>query len=145
MSATTDNAIDGLYRISAIDGTAPVLALDQLTDDEARREGALASMRALAQLRKSAEEYSASSSPASNRDAAEGFFALSINDAKVFAEAIGTLSPFQEGAILALAEYLHKYFTTGEADLGRWVPCAAMTDKQCREEVERLVSSMEGE
>jgi hypothetical protein len=116
-----------------------------LSDDEARRAGAQASMRALAQLKNSAEGYSASPSPASNRDAAEEFYEHRINDAKAFSEAIGPLSPFQEGAVLALAEYLHEYFTTGEADLDRRNPCAAMTANQYRDEVERLASAMEDE
>ncbi len=115
------------------------------TDNQARREGARAGMRAIAQLIKSAGEYYDIPEPATKNEAAEAFHVRRLNDAKALANAIGPFTPFQEGAVLAMAELLHEMTTTGEPLLDKWLPCAAMTDTQYRSEMARLVAGMDGE
>lgn len=112
----------------------------QLTDDLLRIEGAKACMWALADLVKSAEAFNRGTD-----ESAEGYYGARFSAAKAVAAALGPLRPYQEGAIIALAEYIHLCQTTGEPDLDTWTPCVAMTADQYRDEVADLAASMEGE
>lgn len=61
------------------------------------------------------------------------------DDAKALVSSLGPMSREVEGAILAMAEYIHFGITTGEPSLGEeeWLPISAMTqgdvDQQIRE------------
>ena len=113
------------------------------TIEAARIEGAKACMRALAEMVKSAEAFNDEADKPTSTEAAAHYFGSRLQGAKSIADAIGPLSPYQEGAIIALAEYIHSYFTTGEPNLEVWTPCVAMTADQYRGQIEELARDME--
>lgn len=109
-----------------------------------RIEGAKACMRALANLVKSAEAFNDEDEGGMTyTEKGEHYYGSRQSAAKVLANAIGPLNPYQEGVIIAMAEFIHSSVTTGEPDLERWTPCAAMTAGQYRSVVEDMVRDME--
>jgi len=98
------------------------------TNDECRR-GALECMSLLRDL-----AASASSLPP-NADDASIFYRIQSQDAAKLASAFG-LTPRQEGAFRALAEYIHVTMTTGEPNLDAWLPLVAETDDQVKERID---------
>ena len=115
------------------------------TIEAARIEGAKACMRALTEMIESAEAFNVNSEKLTNAEAAAHYYDTRLHNAKAIADAIGSLSPYQEGAIIALAEYIHSYFTTGEPNLEVWTPCVAMTADQYRDEIAATASFLEEE
>ena len=109
---------------------------DQSTNEEKRRQGALACLAAMRQLEADAAEMPEEPRP---------WLMKRYGDAKRLAQTIGPLSPEVEGAIMALAEYMHYWQTTGGANLepGTWMPVASMTDDQVNEWVDRVESSVD--
>lgn len=81
-----------------------------------RMAGAKECITALAKL-----EYSAENLPQEADDAAI-YAALQSGDAETLVAQFGPLTPRQQGAFMALAEYIHCSITTGVPDLGRWLP-----------------------
>jgi hypothetical protein len=114
------------------------------TAEQSRIEGAKVCMLALAKMIESAEAFNVSSEKLTNNaESAARYYDARLHDAKAVADAIGSLSPYQEGAIIALAEYIHSYFTTGEPNLEVWAPCVAMTADQYRDEVAATAAALE--
>jgi len=113
------------------------------TTDQARIAGAKACMLALANLVTAAKGFNEAGEKETIQETAEHYYGERYSDAKAFADAIGQLSPYQEGAILALAEYIHSSITTGEPVIGTWQPCAALTEGEYRAKVEKLAADME--
>lgn len=62
-----------------------------------------------------------------------------LTDSERLARSVGPLTPEAEGAILALAEYIHYANTTGLPNLapGAWKPVAAMSESEMNEWVSR--------
>lgn len=83
--------------------------------------GAKECVTALAKLERSAETL-----PQEANDAAV-YAALQSGDAATLVAQFGPLTPRQQGAFMALAEYIHCCITTGTPDLERWLPFAAET------------------
>lgn len=110
-----------------------------LTAEESRRSGALSCLASLPQLLAAAEDMP--------HDAA-GFYSKQYADAKAFAASLGPMTPFAEGVITALAEYIHQWETTGGPNLERWVPEAAKTKAERKRDIatierEEAASDME--
>lgn len=110
-----------------------------LTAEESRRSGALSCLASLPQLLAAAEDMP--------HDAA-GFYSKQHADAKAFAASLGPVTPFAEGVITALAEYIHQWETTGGPNLERWVPEAAKTKAERKRDIaaiecEEAASDME--
>lgn len=96
--------------------------------EDYRREGAKACMAALRRMVENANDCG---------DAVEDYFTKRHEDAQVLAVALGPMSPFIEGAVIALAEVIHCTETTGEPNLSIWKPWAAMSESERTEEVAR--------
>lgn len=62
-----------------------------------------------------------------------------LTDSERLARSVGPLTPEAEGAILALAEYIHYANTTGLPNVasGAWKPVAAMSESEMNEWVSR--------
>lgn len=73
----------------------------------------------LAKLERSAENM-----PESANDAAV-YAAIQSGDAETLVAQFLPLTPRQQGAFAALAEYIHCTVTTGTPDLDKWLPFAA--------------------
>ena len=86
-----------------------------------RMAGAKECLAALAKLEESAEKL-----PPEANDAAV-YADIQSLDAEGLVAKFGPLTPRQEGAIMALAEYIHFNITTGRPDLDQWLPFAAET------------------
>ena len=86
-----------------------------------RQSGALACLEAMRQLEADAKEM-----PEDPR----AWLLKRLTDSERVAQSFGPLSPEAEGAILALAEYVHYANTTGLPRLapGAWKPVAAMNE-----------------
>ncbi|MBW7902934.1 MAG: hypothetical protein H3C26_15740 [Rhodocyclaceae bacterium] len=112
------------------------------TDEAARIAGAKACMRALDEMIKSAEAFHDGVEKSTEVEEAAHYYGSRLRDAKAFADAIGPLSPYQEGVIIALAEYIHSSTTTGEPSLELWTPCVALTADQYRKKVKYLAARM---
>lgn len=97
-----------------------------------RIEGALACIAALATL-----EHSAENLPEECNDA-RVFMNIQLNDAEKIVSTLGPMTPRQEGAFRAMAEYIHKTITTGTPDLSRWTPFVANTDTERQEWVDSI-------
>jgi len=69
--------------------------------ENARIEGAKACMRALADLVKSADTFSDDAEKLTSAETAAHYYGARFNAAKAIADAIGPLSPYQEGAIIS--------------------------------------------
>lgn len=89
-----------------------------------RIDGALACIAALANLERSAENL-----PDESNDA-RVFMDIQLNDAEKITSLMGAMTPRQEGAFRAMAEYIHTTITTGTTDLSRWTPFVATTDAE---------------
>lgn len=107
---------------------------NELTAEESRRSGALTCLAALRQLLAAAEDMP--------NDAA-GFFSKQHDDAKAFAASLGPMPAFAEGAIIALAEYIHHWETTGGPDLEHWAPEAAKTKAEREQDIAAMARDME--
>lgn len=117
-----------------------------LSYDEARREGAKACMLALAEMIQSAKAFNDGDEKQTNAEAAAHYYDARLRDAKTVADDIGgPRNPYQEGAIIALAEYIHSCLTTGEPNLEVWTPCVALTADQYRDEIAAMAVAMEEE
>jgi hypothetical protein len=94
----------------------------------ARINGALAALAALRQLEQAADDIDY------DDDSMRAFHLKRLTDAKAFAATFGPLTPEQEGALVAVAEYLHTLMTTGQPDIqpGRWVPHSTLTDDEAQ-------------
>lgn len=103
------------------------------TTDETRRAGALACIAALRRL------VEAASQPIGNK--AADFFTKQHGDAQAFAASLGSMPPFAEGAIIALAEYIHETETTGTPDLEAWEPEAAKTEAERKRHIAAIEST----
>ena len=89
-----------------------------------RRGGALECIKALSVLVHSAEILPESA------DEASVFFSIQQSSAKALSDLFGPLTPRQEGAVRALAEYIHYCETTGQPNLEKWRPIVAMTPSE---------------
>lgn len=100
--------------------------------NEGRRIGALRCFDAMRQLESECE--------AGVPDDPRGFFMARYRAAEQIAKAIGPMSPEVEGAIMALAEYMHFGLTTGIANLepGGWLPGVAMTEGEFEDHVREM-------
>jgi hypothetical protein len=56
--------------------------------------------------------------------------------AETLVEQFGSLSARQEGAFLALAEYLHSDITTGKPNLEKWVPAVGQTAAELEQRIQ---------
>jgi len=101
-------------------------------DNKARIAGALACLEALRKLDKAAE-----ASLANCYDTAEECMYQQLNDAQALVAAFGPMTPRQEGAMLTLAEWIHKCITCGEMDFSYWLPVAAMTKSERQRRIDR--------
>lgn len=97
-----------------------------LAAEESRRSGALTCLAAMRQLLAAAEDMP--------NDAA-GFFSKQHADAQAFATSLGPVPPFAQGAIIALAEYIHHWETAGGPDLEHWTPEAAKTKAEREQDI----------
>ncbi len=105
-------------------------------NQSARIAGALKCLDALRKLERAAES--------DNLDqTASDFYAQNLSDARALVAALGPMSPELEGAIAALAEYIHNNIVSGTPNLepDGWIPMSAMTD----EERQAMVDSCEAE
>lgn len=98
-----------------------------LTAEESRRSGALVCLASLPQLLAAASDMP---------DDAAGFYSKQHADARAFAASLGPMTPFAEGVITALAEYIHQWETTGGPNLELWVPEAAKTMAERKRDIE---------
>lgn len=95
--------------------------------EDKRREGALACLMAVSKMTEGAHEFD---------DTAAGYHHKRYNDALALAASLGPMSPFLEGAIVALAEIIHFTETTGAPDFAAgWTPWAGMTEDERTAEV----------
>lgn len=111
--------------------------------EQSRIEGAKAIIEALRRIERSIEEGAANAPELSERDAAALHYEQINSDCNRLADTAGDMPPFQRGAFLALAEYVHFTLTTGTPDLGQWMPKAAKTADQYAADFECLVADME--
>lgn len=81
-----------------------------------RIAGALECIEALKALTHSAENLPAEA------DDADSFRGIQRANAERLVSLFGPLTPRQEGAFRALAEYIHYSITTGEPNLEKWTP-----------------------
>lgn len=100
--------------------------------EEARRLGALRCVEAMRQLEANA----------TNRDMPDdprGWLLRRRTDAEKLVKALGPMPPETEGAVLALAEYMHYSQTAGGANLepGHWLPVVALTPDEFESEISR--------
>jgi len=101
-------------------------------DAQDRRAGATACLAAVRKL------IEAANTPCGPE--AEDYFNQQLENSKALATALGPMPAFLEGAILALAEYIHVGETTGEPNLepGGWKPLSAKTDAERQAEAEQM-------
>lgn len=111
--------------MSAIDTT-------RLTDEQARREGAIAGLAALRELEQAAETID------HEHDTAAEYCGKQLGDAMTFAAKFGPMPPKIEGVIVAMAELIHFYTTTGVPDLDNWVPVSSMTQAELTLEIQSM-------
>jgi hypothetical protein len=105
-----------------------------------RIAGALKCMNVLRQMKQSAESFISSG----HDETVEDYFAQRLSDTRALVAALGPMTPEQEGAIAALAEFIHSAEIDGgvpDVSPGAWLPLAAMTDS----EQEELIGRMEAE
>jgi len=102
--------------------------------DDRRREGARLCFEAMkllsdATLEDMADKYS-------------DYLAKRYRDAERLLRSLPPMPPEAEGAILALAEYVHDAITNGDPNMdpGQWVPFATMTQEQVQSEIDRLIA-----
>lgn len=119
--------------MSAKTTTDPVTGV-ALTAEESRRSGALTCLAAMRQLIDAAQDMP--------HDAA-GFFSKQHADAQAFAASLGPMPPFAEGAIIALAEYIHQWETTGGPALEHWTPEAAKTAADRKRDITAMAREWE--
>ena len=88
--------------------------------------GALKAVDSLRQLEQATEDINYDDTTAAT------FHRKQLNDAKAFAASFGPLTPEQEGALVAVAEYLHTWMTTAQPNIepGGWVPLSTLTDDE---------------
>lgn len=96
----------------------------EIAADIERRNGAKDCITALLAL-----EHSAENLPPSANDGAV-YAAIQSGDAKQLIAQFGPLTPRQEGAFRALAEYIHTTLTTGQPSLDKWTPFVADTPEE---------------
>ena len=97
-----------------------------------RRAGAILCVKALRQLVADATaEY-----PDDNKES----LLKPFTDAEQIVKALGPMSPEAEGAIIALAEYIHCFESSGtpELDPGGWRPVVALSPDEFSAEVAKL-------
>ncbi len=87
-----------------------------------RIEGATKCIEALRALERSAENL-----PGDAFEDARAYYAVQSNDAEALVAKFGPMTPLQEGAFRALAEYIHSNITSGPPNLDKWRPCAGMS------------------
>lgn len=111
-----------------------------MSAQQSRIAGALACFEALRTLEKAAERFDLD-------ETAEEHFAKCLTDSCAFVAALGPMTPEQEGAVTALAEYVHMGFTTGEPNLdpGGWVPMVTMTEAERQAMIERTAAEQAAE
>lgn len=97
--------------------------------EQDRIAGAIECIASLAHL-----EHSAENLPES--DDAAVFYNLQSADAAKLASLFGPLTPRQEGAFRALAEYIHAGITTGQPNLERWKPVVALTPAELQARID---------
>lgn len=117
--------------MSAKTTTDPVTGV-ALTAEESRRSGALCCLASLRQLIGNANR------PFDRPEKAGDFFARQHGDAQAFAASLGSMPPFLEGAIIALAEYIHETETTGTPELDVWMPDEAKTKAERKRDIAGL-------
>lgn len=99
--------------------------------DQKRINGALDCIQALKKLELSAENLPSSA------DAAGIYFSIQKYDAKAVSDVFGPMTPRQEGAFRAMAEYIHTSITAGTPNLELWKPLVALTAPEFDAEIER--------
>lgn len=107
------------------------------TIEASRIAGALKCMDALRQMKQSAESFISSGQD----DTVEAYFAQRLSDARALVAALGPMTPEQEGAIAALAEYIHSAEIDGgvpDVSPGAWLPLAVITDAEQAEMTRRI-------
>lgn len=107
------------------------------TIEAGRIAGALKCMDALRQMKQSAESFISSGQD----DTFEAYFAQRLSDTRAMVTALGPMTPEQEGAIAALAEYIHYSEIDGgvpDVSPGAWLPLATMTDEECQAMIELM-------
>lgn len=100
------------------------MATSKITSTEQSRiVGARKCIDALRRLEQSAESDVA-------EDTAAEFYAQRLADARSLVAALGPMTPEQEGAVAALAEYIHMSLSSGTPNLepDGWLPLSAMTE-----------------
>jgi hypothetical protein len=101
-----------------------------------KRIGALDCIQALKKLEHSAENLPSSA------DAAGIYFSIQKYDAKAVSDAFGPMTPRQEGAFRAMAEYIHASITSGTPNLDLWKPLVALTAQEFDAQIERYGSNL---
>jgi hypothetical protein len=98
----------------------------------ARIAGALNGLAALRQLERDANNI------ANLDDTPEAYHGKRLTDANAFAAAFGQMTPEQESAIVAVAEFIHSWISTAQPNIepGAWLPLAAMTEAEARAMIE---------
>lgn len=121
-------------------GQAPELLLDPdgksnkaIGSDQLRRRGALNCLGAIRQLEIDAQDQPYEPGP---------WLLKQRLDAEKLLKALPPMSPEAEGAVMAMAEYMHFGFTTGVANLapGAWIPIVAMTPDELTAKIAELES-----
>lgn len=103
-------------------------------EEEHRRAGAVSCLTALRQMIAGAQDMP--------NDAA-GFFSKQHGDAQAFVASLGPMPPYAEGALIALAEYIHHLETTGDPNLDVWKPEAAKTKAERKRDIAAMVRAWE--
>lgn len=108
-----------------------------VTAETKRREGALACMDSLRRLIAAANDW--------RGEGAEDYFTKRHEDAKAFTATFGPAPLHIEGAITALAEYIHFTETTGIPCLEGWGPFSAKTEDERAERIADMEADMEAD
>lgn len=107
--------------------------------EQQRIAGALAIIKALRGVEKAIENEPTDVPGASVRDSVERYYGRISADTKLLADTAGAMPPYQQGAFLALAEYIHFTMTTGTPELAQWLPEVAKTAEQYAADIESMI------
>ena len=101
--------------------------------DNLRVAGALKGLAALRAIEKAAKTFEPEESTVA-------FYNRRFADALALATALGPMTPSQEGAVVALGEYIHTCFTTGTPNLepNGWFAFASLTEDGRKETIKAL-------
>jgi hypothetical protein len=80
--------------------------------------------------------------PETNDYSVERYFRDRDEIKAVFAQGMGSLSPYQSGFLLTLAEYIHISLAAGEPDVFDWKPETLMTESEVKEHREENIRFM---